>query len=321
MEELIFVGKVVSPHTGKWLNNRLVLLFLQSKEIDRYTTSTGEFDGIVLPAQNERLDGGLGVVDGLFIFRIPNTYKLRIDNLGISPNEVPFKQVRDFAVYNLSSGYHEGLAAWIDPLYEGSSRNFLIPSKNMRYTVMVLPGDVSQLPAEIQQPGSVALLDDGRLIAIDPGAPATSPQPAISKNVSKFEQVVEEGKEFSAVVFPINNCGGTAEVKQEVSVTYLHEIIDETKKKMGIELPILDWFTIVAEIENHYGISNKEITVYATTLTVPPGQNIRYTLARKQVWESGLVTVDTGGVEISAPYRILKSEAFEVLNSEQRTCP
>ena len=92
-------------------------------------------------------------------------------------------------------------------------------------------------------------------------------------------------------------------------------------QKIGIEIPILDWLTISAEIERHYGISDKEVTTYSTTLTVPAGQNIQYTVVRRQTWETGVAVVTSNGVEISAPYRILKSETFEVSNSEQKSCP
>ena len=184
---------------------------------------------------------------------------------------------------------------------------------------MVLAGDVSQLPAEVQKPGSVALLEGNRLVAVDPNIPASTPQPSPSD--TRFDQVVEKNNEFSPIIFPINNCGGTAEVKQEVTQTYIHEIVDESILKLGVEIPVLDWLKIVAEIERRYGISDKQITTYSTMLTVPAGQNIQYTVIRKQTWESGRAIVVSNGVEISAPYTILKSETFEVENSEQKPCP
>jgi len=315
---IVFAGKVINPNTGEWTNGRLVLLFLQSKEINRVITSTGEYDARILPSQQERLDGGLGVTDGLFILRITNTYKLSLENAGIPAENMPFVLVYDT---NIGGWTHaDGLAAWIDPFYEGNSRDFYIPSKNIHYTLVVLSGDVSQLPAEIQQPGSLALLDGNRLVAVDPNAPAPTPQPAFSNNLADFQQVTEDVQEFPPAIFPINNCGGAADVKQEITQTYIHEIIDESRQKLGIELPVLDWLTIVAEIERHYGISDREITTYTTTLTVPAGQNIQYTVVRKQIWETGVAAVTSNGVQISAPYRILKSETFEVANSEQKSC-
>lgn len=41
--EIVFAGKVVNPNNGEWTNNRLVLVFLNSKEIARTTTSTMDY--------------------------------------------------------------------------------------------------------------------------------------------------------------------------------------------------------------------------------------------------------------------------------------
>jgi len=342
--EIVFAGKVVNPNNNEWTNNRLVLVFLKSKEVARAITSTMEYaafkvtefidpnafplsssevvDCMMVYDNNDpscgrqrievRLDNNLGIADGLFVLHIPNTYELNLDKLGMPIDEVPFVQINE-------GDEQDRFGIWIDPFNEGDSREFYIPSKNIRYVVMVLPGDLSQLPSEIQQPGSIALLDGNRLVAVDPNALEATPQPP-AKN-TRFDQVVESPNEFPPTIFPINNCGGTAEVKQEVTQTYIHEIIDESNLKLGIEIPILDWLKIVAEIEHRYGISDKQITTYSTTLTIPAGQNIQYTLIRKQTWESGTAVVVSNGVEISAPYKILKSETFEVANSEQKTCP
>lgn len=151
--------------------------------------------------------------------------------------------------------------------------------------------------------------------------PPQTPQPDTSNISTRFEQVVEEIKGFPPTIFPINNCDGVADVKQEITQNYVHEIVDETKTKLGIEIPILDWLKVIAEVEKRYGTSDKETTTYSTTLIVPAGQNIQYTVIRKQTWESGIVIVNSNGAETSAAYRILKNETFEVANSEQKSCP
>ncbi len=210
----------------------------------------------------------------------------------------------------------------MDPFYEGSQKEFYIPAKNLKYTLVVLSGDISQLPVEIQQSGSVSLIEGNRLVAIDPNTPdAENAQLSFSNSAVKFDSATQQINASPPLVFPINNCGGLSEVKQEISQTYIHEIIDESIYKLGVELPILDWLKIVAEIEKHYGISDKQITTYATTLTVPAKQNIEYTLERKETWESGFVSIVDNNVEISAPYRILVNEIIEVSNSENKPCP
>jgi hypothetical protein len=319
---LVFGGKVINKETGEWTNNRLILLFFKGKEIARAISYMSQRT-IGLPPLSfwgnaETFTGSNGVEDGLFVLSAPNTYQLTISTLGIPPDKLSLFE----GSYNDGyTGCTEGLVSWLYPFYEGETKEYFIPSKNIGYTLTVLSGDISQLPAEIQQPGSVSLLEGNRLVAVDPNAPEPTPQPAFSNSVTKFDQVVENTNTFPPAIFPINNCGGAADVKQEVTQTYIHEIIDETKEKLGIEIPIFDWIKIVAEIERHYGISDKQITTYSTTLTVPAGQNIQYTVIRKQTWESGMAIVVSGGVEVSAPYRILKSETFEVSNSEKKSCP
>lgn len=321
--ELTFTGKVVNRETGKWLNDRLVLIFLEGRELARTKTSTIEIKIETPPFRvigKGEEKGSNGVSDGLFFISVPNTYKLTISTLGVPPHQLSIFEGRH-NIDNKFLGQRNALVAWMDPFYEGDSKDFFIPSKNIDYTIIVLPGDISQLPSEIQQPGSVVLLEDNRLVAIDPKADEAPRQPTFSSNLTRFDSIAETPFEFPPTIFPINNCGGMADVKQEVTQTYIHEIINETRAKLGIEIPIKDWFNIVAEIERHYGISDKQITTYSTTLTIPAGQFIQYTIIRKQQWETGVAVVTVGGIEISAPYKILKYETFEVISSEQKTCP
>lgn len=328
---LSFGGKVVNEDTGEWVNNRLILVFFKGNEIARTTSLMRELIIAKPPFQDEGWASAPsfvdkvssnGIEDGLFLVSVPNIYGLTLSTLGIPPEETLFFEGNTY----LSNADWESecgnvLVSWLYPIYEGQTKEYFIPSKNVTYTLKVLPGDMSQLPAEIQQRGSLKLLDGNRLVAIDPNAPTPTPQPAFSNNIAQFEKTTEDTYKFPPVIFPINNCSGVADIKQEITHTYIHEIIDETKEKLGIELPIFQWITIVAEIERHYGISDKQITTYSTTLTVPAGQNIQYTAIRKQTWESGIATVVSSDVEISAPYRILKNETYEVSDSEQKACP
>lgn len=329
IDYITFGGKIVNKDTGEWVNDRLVLVFLKGKEIARTTSVMRDMtiakppfedEGwLSVPSFKDKI-GSNGIEDGLFLVSVPNIYDLTLSTLGTSPQELSFFEGNTEITYADMEGGNV-LASWLYPIYEGETREYFIPSKNITYTVKILPGNISQLPAEIQQRGSVRLLEGNRLVVVDPDAPEPTPQPAFTDNVTRFENVVEEPKNFPPAIFPINNCGGVADIKQEVAHTYLHEIIDETREKLGIEIPIFDWIKIAAEIEKHYGISDKQITTYSTTLTVPAGQNIQYTVIRKQIWESGTAIVVSSGVEVSAPYRILKSEIFEVSDSEQKTCP
>lgn len=328
---LSFGGKVINKDTGNWVNNRLILLFLKGDEIARTTTSMREIRVVVPILEGgspwafegesvANIKGNYSVEDGLFLVSAPNLYKLTISTLGTSSEESSFFEGKIYPSDLDEKECSHVLISWLYPFYEGDIKEFFIPSKNIRYAIKVLSGDMSQLPSEIQQPGSVRLLEGNRLAAINPNELQPSTQVS-SSNPTRFEKIIENIDELSRSVFPINNCGGVSDIKQEITQTYIHEIIDETSGKLGFEIPILDWLKIVAEVEHKYGINDKEITTYSTTLTVPAGKNIEYTVLRKQVWESGTAVSENNGVEISAAYRILKNEIFEVANSEQKSCP
>ena len=140
--------------------------------------------------------------------------------------------------------------------------------------------------------------------------------PLMSSASIKFSNISETTEKASSAIFPINNCSGTAEVKQEIKQTYIHTINEN-----GVEVPILQWKKIVAEIERHYGFSANQIETYSITFTAAAKQNIEFTIDVIQTWESGIASVVIDGVQITTPYRILTNESYEVKNTKQISCP
>jgi len=336
--EIVFAGKVVNPSSGEWTNNRVVLVFLKSEEIARTTTSTMEYVGfkviefvdpnvLTIDASScmndlqdcgfninqNRLDGGLGISDGIFVLRVPNTYELNLENLGMPINEAPFVQINEDDEQNR-------FGAWIDPFNEGDTREFYIPSKNIRYVLKVLPGDISQLPAEIQQPGSIALVEGNRLIAVDPNNTEATPDPDKSNSQTSFTQMIEEVKEQPPEIYSYNNCLGSVDITHEIISTNIQEITNTTGGKFGIELPVTTWLKFVADIEKQYSIKNQEIKMNSITLVVPPGENIEFSVVMKQTWISGVAVLNVGGVDISKPYQFLKSENIDY-QQQMLPCP
>jgi len=336
--EIIFAGKVVNPNNGEWTNNRLVLVFLKSKEIARAVTSTTEYTGSLAakyvdpniptvdisscnmnPQQSGcdfssiRMDRGLGISDGIFVLRIPNIYELNLGNIGLPAGEMPFVQINEGDEQNR-------IGVWIDPFNEGESREFYIPTKNIRYILKVLPGDFSQLPLEIQQPGSIALTEGNRLIAVDPDTVEPTPESIIDNSKTSFSQTVEDIKEQTPEVFSYNNCIGSIDINHQITYTSIQEINDTTGSKFGIELPVTTLIKFVADIEKQYSIKNQEIKTNSITLIVPPGKNIEFSVFKQQTWISGVATLNVNGVDISKAYQFLKSEKI-VYQEQELTCP
>ncbi|GAB1472077.1 hypothetical protein MASR2M66_29550 [Chloroflexota bacterium] len=336
--EIVFAGKVVNPKNGEWTNNRLVLVFLKSKEIARAVTSTTEYTGSLAaknvdpniptvdisscnmnPQQSGcdfssiRMDRGLGISDGIFVLRIPNTYELNLGNIGLPAGEMPFVQINEGDEQNR-------IGVWIDPFNEGESQEFYIPTKNIRYILKVLPGDFSQLPLEIQQPGSIALTEGNRLIAVDPDMVEPTPESIIDNSKTSFSQTVEDIKEQTSEVFSYNNCIGSVDINHQITYTSIQEITDTTGGKFGIELPVTTLIKFVADIEKQYSIKNQEIKTNSITLTVPPGKNIEFSVFKQQTWISGVATLNVNDVDISKAYQFLKSEKI-VYQEQELTCP
>lgn len=335
--EIVFAGKVVSPNNGEWTNNRLVLAFLKSKEIARVITSTTEYTAskvtmfadpnLTISASacmddpsacginiiGVRLDGNLGISDGIFVLRIPNTYELNLENLGLPIDKSPFVDIFE------GDGQYR-LGTWIDPFNEGDTREFYIPSKNMRYVLKVLPGDISQLPAEIQQPGSVALMEGNRLVAVDPNAAQATPESNVGNDKTSFTQTVEDIKNQSPEIYSYNNCSGSINITHEITSTNIQEITDTTGGKFGIELPVTTWLKFVANIEKQYSIKNQEIKTNSITLVVPPKENIEFSVVKQQTWVSGVAILNVNGVDISEPYKFLKNEKIDY-QQQKLTCP
>jgi hypothetical protein len=316
---LTFSGKIVNKQTNEWMNNRLVLLFLKSKEIARSVTSTGKLN-VAFAGTVKYINGEMGVIDGLFTLRIPNTYELSMGNLGINPSQLSMVSAYDGDRSDWMK--RDVIANWMDPFYEGDIRDFFIPSKNVKYTVVSLMGPVSDLPAEIQKPNSTEWRDGNRLVAVNPANANATPQPqSLQDGTVKIRDVKESITPFDPIRFPLNNCGGSANLVQRYTKTYIHQVIDETKVKLGVEIQPLTWLKVVAQVESRTGVEQNQVTTFDTTLTVAPGKKANYTIVRNQIWESGIADVPNGNNTISVAYRVLKREDYQVSAPDIQSCP
>ncbi len=150
--------------------------------------------------------------------------------------------------------------------------------------------------------------------------PISTAMPTPIPETVRLEGVTEYVQDFPYKVIPLNNCAGNTDVEKVITETYTHEVINETKERLGIEIPMFVWLKIVADIENHYGVTTTTQETDSTTLKAQAGEYIEYTLVHKQTWESGTIISSNSGNQISASYRILKNEIIGVGNSEKKTC-
>jgi len=300
--QLVLAGKVVNSQTGEWPNNRLVLVFLNGKEIARSTTAMGSFSR-----------SRQGIHDGLFVVQIDNAYRLARDSFLKGEDGKPF-----FQRPGLGDLYH-----WFPEFEEGGLVVIPVPSKNLTYAVKVLTGDVASLPQAILTPGSAQLRGTNNIvISLADASPAQMPPAgsAIDTRVSvqgtsyeKSTQTIETNK----VTVPINNCGGSAPVVQQFvqSQTFIHEYRMEAGAGAGVSVSLpVGWAKLVFELQAKYGFEQGQIDTrtVGTTLEAAPGTNQVYVVTWKEVWEAGTANVLVGNDSLVIPFRVRTNLIYSI---------
>jgi hypothetical protein len=321
-DEIVFGGKVVNSSTGEWPNNRLILLFLKSKEIHRTLSATGEFTGVL--SRGEPTQVAFGVVDGLFLLRAPNIYELTPELL-IQDN-IPVQFRRAYFPNRENNTDTVSLYYWFDEFQEGEIKEFYIPAKNITYTVYVVNGAIDTLPSHLLVKGSTELLENGEIVVNLPGTDeALNPAQLSDVAVEEIQYLNQvEETEINRLTIPLDNCGGSVELSQKYTYTqtFIHEYTTETGFTIGGEIPVYAWAKILAEIQTKYGFKNGQIDTRAIeyNMAAAPGTSVVYYVAWKEVWETGTGNVSVSNSELNVPFRVKTNVVYEV-SSEPRTCP
>lgn len=148
-QSIIFAGKAENVVTGEWPNNRLVILFLNGKEISRTETIKGEF-----PESNENTN------DGLFVLRIDNSYNLTINDLNFEGNKGLNFTWKNNSKWPFSYDNAE-IYRWFGSVEEGSIFYIDLPGKNLKFAIYVFEGPISQLPSSLLKTDSATMKHDG----------------------------------------------------------------------------------------------------------------------------------------------------------------
>jgi hypothetical protein len=311
-EEIVIAGKVVNENSEKWLNERLVLVFLDNKEVGRAITQIGVFE----PSRE-------GAHDGLYTIELDNVYDLSLFSLYRANNSIlgiaKKLQEEDAMFYDFPLPWKKKIEKlylyhWRGEIPEGEEYRIAIPSKNTAYVVKVLDNDVSSLPQEVLD-NPVELRENGALIISNP---AISQSEFISdvdiRDISiatKSEQV-----EIKNIVVPINNCGGSSKINQKVSYsqTFVHEYIQETQVGLKVEIPLGIWLNIIPELQKRYGFEQGEINSQSIeyVIAAEPETNQVYTIIWKEIWETGVAEVLSGNDVIAAPFRVKTGLVYEI---------
>ncbi len=309
----MLAGKTINSTTSEWNNNRLVLVFEKEKEIGRTTTFRGEF------AENE-----LGIIDGLFVVEIPNTYRFTIKNF--EENQVPL----DFHMTDRPDGFLKNrkiIYHWYPEFIEGNWTGIFMKSKNMYYIIYVLSGDISTLPPEIV--GGKTEFKKGVLVVVPPEVVPAEVDQAIEGEYL-FQDIVYktsvENVVLEKITIPIDNCKSDIAIKTPYSYsrTYIHKYIQEDTVGGGlnISIPKIEWAKIVFELKSKYGFEDEQVNTSTITydLAANPYSYQFYTITGTEIWENGLANVVKDNQPISVPFRV-KTNLIYQISSETRQCP
>ncbi|MCA9924461.1 MAG: hypothetical protein KC419_13425 [Anaerolineales bacterium] len=149
-DHLIFAGKVTDPTTSLWLNDYLVTVYLNGKEVGRFVSALDKFE-----------NSGEGMHDGLFKVGFPNTYEL-------TANMVYLRTTGEYLPISTAFsplGRPAYLYSWFDELHPGTLIQIQVPDKQIEYTLKVSETPYSDLPAEIKVSGATRLDAAGRIWA------------------------------------------------------------------------------------------------------------------------------------------------------------
>lgn len=154
--EITLTGRVTDANTGKWLNDYLVIVFLNGREVGRKVSHLGKF-----------IYSGHGVHDGLFDVRIENTYELTVaDDFVYKTNYQPL-------IMNTPDEQRpdsHNIYKWFGDLAPGTIIRIEVPSKQIEYTIAIMNVPNAEL-AETVLNGPTMIDENGKITSLSESAP------------------------------------------------------------------------------------------------------------------------------------------------------
>lgn len=316
---ILFSGQIVAPTTKDWLNDRLVLLYERENEIGRAVTARGEFR-----------ESKLGVVDGMFIIEIPNSYKFKAEDL--KANNVKFdfgESIRETEPVSFIPipGLYNVLYSWFGEIVEGETASLKIDSKKLEYTILVLSGDVSTLPSEIM--AGKTEYRGGKLVVVATGSSPLLATDGVNVGYALEDVVYKTSVDevvINKITEPLDNCKSDTEL--ETTYTYAQTFVHKylTEKSVGgnveISIPAVEWAKIVLELQSKYGFEDNQIdsSTFTQPMKAAPHTYQFYTITWTEIWENGVVNVVKNGQLEQVPFKV-KTNLVHSVVSETRACP
>lgn len=317
-QALLISGRITNTDRTEFLNDRMAVLFLKGKEVGRsYSTlQKAPPDGLKLP-----LIGAYGTSqgqqDGVFLVHGLNPYSM---NMGAIATDTK----RSFSWSREPSGSSYAYI-WLGDIKEGDSLVFPIKTKNTEYQLRILAGETSSLPAEIRQPGSLQLSKDNALM-VTTGISMTTDMQGLSTSgvMGTLGSTTQAEVEVNKLTIPINNCGGSTSISQRYSQTqaFVKQVNSEYSARIGVEIPIVVWVKLVAEVQAKYGFEQGQLDsrTIEYQMGAEPKSHVVYVITWKEVWNSGTAELVSNSQNFFIPFRAKTNLIFQI-DSKKVACP
>jgi hypothetical protein len=292
-------------------NNYLVLFYLENDEIARNLTRMGKFEVDSHDQQN----------DGYFELTVPNEYQLNLCSMPIG-----FRQ-NSFGHAILGFG-RKTTYVWRNfaDVEVGKYIPINIDERKKKYTLVVLPSRMDNLPKEISD--YPTYLDPGGNVAINVPLKTytVAGNSEIETTTNDFVRVyqrgskpvgfevrdawVEDGNTKESIVsgmadnriIDINNCAGPLPIKTQrtMSISYAHEVNFRTDANPNYDLGI-----VALKASASLGFTQGQIEIEKTVIDidVPAGAHKKYKVIWQELWKEGVISIDLGQERVQLPFR------------------
>lgn len=314
-ERLVIAGRVIQDNGSRWLNDRLVLLYVQEAETARERTRLRALEPALATAS-----------DGVFVITVANPY-------GISTEDLGFCESKSFGSKTAS--------CWMGDLRESSTgKTFTVASKKLSYSLRILPGDPEALPAELLEAGGTSLIDGNIVLTKSSVSPpgflasflgflfgdrfaSSQSKPASSNLVENVRynplpDIVELPGEEST----LNNCGGSQAIRQSLteSKTFVHEYLLETSA--NFEMPVQQVALAQLQLGSKGAYRHKQISTKTIRYEVgaEAGTSVSYKIRWMEVWKTGVATIHgRDGKSVALPLRA-REDVRHAIESHRQAC-
>jgi hypothetical protein len=319
--KLHFAGCLSNNDKSKWLNDRLVIVFLENVEVGRAVTQASQYPGKNIKGLWYWPGTAIAFQDGVFSVECPNTYRLKRSDID-PPEPIKVEELDriDTTPFYETSNAYAILGTWLGETHEGTLHKIHLREKRITYEVRILAGNYAYLPETLKVPGCLRLTESGVLYYADAnGSPhlATGTDTAIT--ILETDKWTEK-RLLNFLTIPLDNTYGSETIVNEIedTRTFIHEATTDDGIAFGISIPLIRWIGIQAEIERTNKTRQGEVISRRVTYTLPvkAGTKTVYRINWYELWEHGVALIRDREVAEKVPFKVRTDIVYEIQSAE-----